>query len=574
MITPDRTFVRRLRARVRATPEARDPRRPRVRVPWYRRPLTWTVFRFIVPVGVVATGSVSGDLANLSNLLVLWTVLVTLHRAQLVANALHQPGPLAVFYQLPVSNLVVFRHQARLVLRGSLWLGLDWLAFAVVAALDHGGVVAWLAAPLVAFAQWAVSLALALMLVRWNPRLPYGSIAGLLWFVMWIGLQFVGRSTGAASLLSPAFHALERFTPAGWMALAASDAALGGPLAWLVLAVGAFVAWQLIHVSVDALRTRFSPERLFGYDDTDPAAVQWTSAEAASDPATSAVHDAQMAPLPPAEEPAPVDLSALRQALRLELDQPPGLALYRRGAIERFIARRLTERQRVLVDFLQPQGFGWSRCWLVALGCVVVAHVLLVAGWRGALPGILAGGGVLLLALPVFGGSWAGFAASEMYRSSVGLHSLLPLGFWEIAGTRLLISAWRCLIALPLLYLAMAFGFTAAPLPWTEALAWTLRAFVVLLALQPIWVFLGFSKTTNDASSRWWLTAAIFFVVIFGLFVLAIAFIAVAAEPGLRFQVAGAALFLAYTHGALALYGFAYNRGLFDLIGKPSVTPA
>lgn len=441
MIEPDKDFVRRLRSRVRATPEARDPRRIRIRVPWYRRPLAWGTLRFLVPVAVLVSGSTFADLALLSRLLLLWTTLVTLQRAQFIANALQQLDPLAVFYALPVSNLAVFDHQSRLVLRGSLWLGLDWLAFASVLAAHDGGVLAWLTVPVVCLAQWSVSLGLALVLVRWNPRLPYGSVAGILWFVLWIGLQFAGKSTEVAALVIPFFQTLERYSPAGWIARAGADAAHGSLLPWLLLAGIAIGAWSLIRSSVAALRPHFSLERLFGFDASDPSSLQWTGAEP---PADSGAQSTNLEPLAPSAAPTPVDVPALRAALQLELNQPAGLALFQRGAIEHFITRRLTERQRVLVDFLQPQGFGWSRCWLIALGCVVVAHLLLVAGWRGGFPGALAGGGVVLLALPVLGGAWAGFSTVELYQSAIGLHSLLPVGFWEIARTRLIVSGWRC----------------------------------------------------------------------------------------------------------------------------------
>jgi hypothetical protein len=88
--------------------------------------------------------------------------------------------------------------------------------------------------------------------------------------------------------------------------------------------------------------------------------------------------------------------------------------------------------------------------------------------------------------------------------------------------------------------------------------------------VQPVWIFLSVSKNTNDASSRWWLTVLIVLILLGGLSVLVLGFLAVAAEPGLRYQVAGAAGLLAYTHSALGLYGWAYHRGLFDLIGKPA----
>lgn len=562
MIVPDQRFVRRLRAQVRATPEFKAERR-RIRLPWYRRQLAWGAMRFVIPLAILIAGFGGASLKELSGVLVMWTFLVTFFRAQVVVNALRLPQPLVIFYQLPLSNTAVFRHQAQLVLRGSVWLGLDWLAFALGSALHDGVAATWLVAPILGLTQWAASLAVALTLVRWNPRLPYGSIASLLWFALWIGLQ-MAKVSAVAAVIVPLRNAFERFTPGGWIVQAGADAASGGTLGWLALiGIGLVAAW-LIRSGVDALHGRFSLEPIFGYDETDPVVRQWTQAE----PSRLTGQPADEAPLPSAEPPAPVDLPALRERLREELDQPAGLAFYQRGFVERLIARRLTYRQRVLVDFMRPGALGWTRRWLIGLGGIVLAHLLLIAGVSGALPGVLATLGVLGT-VPVLGGSWPGLTIVGLRQSSISLHSLLPLGFWELAGARLLISALRCFLALPLFFLLVAFGFTATPLPGGDALAWAVRALIMLLALQPAWVLLPFSRNTNDASSRWWFTLAMILALL-GLLVLLIFFIASAGQPGLAIQLVAGAALLAAPHGVLALYGLAYNRGIFDVIGKPS----
>lgn len=572
MIAPDKSFVRRLRDRVRATAEFKIARN-RIRRRWYQRPVPFIahILRCLVPLVVLMVGSASGGPATLYHLLVLWTLMVTLFRAQVVIAALSQPAGLMVYYLLPLSNATVFRHQARLILRGSIWIGLDWLALGIVHAWHSGGVVAWLAAPVLALAQWGTSLAVALVLVRWNPRLPYGAAANILWFFAVVGLQMAAKTTLLVSLVIPIRDGLDHFTPGGWGAWAGSAAASGGIAGWLVLIGFTLGAGALIRWSEKGFRARFRLEPLFGYDESTPGNASWTRAEPTEPASSGSSPRVAETPQPPAEPPAPVDLSALRTALRAQLDQPAGLVFFRRGLIERLIARRLTERQRVIVDFLQPQGRGWTRSWLMALGGVAFAHLLIVAGCTGVVPPILAMGGVLFLAVPLVGGRWLGFFPINAYQSATSAHSLVPLGFWEVAATRLIIAGLRCVIALPLIYLLVAFGFTASALPWPEALAWTLRGFVALLVIQPVWIFLSFSAHSNDASSRWWFTTAIIVVMIVGLLVLTTAFIAIAAEPSVFAQILGAALLLVYSYGALWLYGIAYNNGIFDLIRKPAV---
>jgi hypothetical protein len=577
VIAPDRQLVRRLRDRVRAAVAGHAPwreERRRTRVRWLRRQRDWRVLRFLVPTGILIAGACGMTVATISFLLVLWTVLVTLNRAQLVANTLHASPELLVFFQLPVGNAAVFHHQARRVFLGSLWLGADWLALGLVMAARDGGAAAWLAAPVTAIAQWVVTLACAVALAWRLPHFPFGSMA----WAAWVLASILDNVDSFKAWLGPLRRAFETYSPAGWLARMGQGAAAGEILPWLALVAAPVGAWFILRHGFHALRARFNPERALGYDTTDPDQLQWTRAEP-HDPAHAA--DAQFAAATSsaaarsADDPddasaPPVDLPALRTALAIELDQPPGLALFRRGWVEQLIARRLTLRQRVIVDCLQPNGFRAGRGWLIALGAVVLARLLLAAGWQGATPAVIAGVATAIFAVPLFGGMWAGLGAASSGPVSIGWHSLVPLGFREIAGTRLAVSAWRTVLALPVLVVAAAFGFTAAPLPWDEAVRWAVRAGVAVLAVQPFWIVVGFSANTNDTSSRWWFTALSLIALLFGLVVIALSFVYLATNPPLGYEFLAAVALLAYTHGCLALYGVAYNRRVFDLIARPT----
>jgi hypothetical protein len=222
VIAPDAKVVRHLRSRVRvvvkASPALRRERK-RTRASWRHRQYTWGALRFLIPV-VIAIVVLSGDAPErVSGMLVFWSALIVMHRAAQLATLLHAPESLWVFYHLPVTNEAALRHQTHLALRSSLWIGVDWLVFGVALAIRAPSVALWCAAPVFAFAQWATALALAATLVRWRPRLPYPLFATVLYVLFFLVLRTldVAAVTGYSGAL---LRALERGTPAGWLASA------------------------------------------------------------------------------------------------------------------------------------------------------------------------------------------------------------------------------------------------------------------------------------------------------------------------------------------------------------------
>jgi hypothetical protein len=571
VIVPDATFVRRLRTRVRASVKASPAlrrERKRTKIGWRHRHSWLRALRFLGPVVVVVMVLTGVAPEKAGAVLVLWSALITINRAGQLAELLHAPGPLSVFYFFPTTNDAVFRHQVGLAVRSSLWLGADWLALGLAVAIRSSSSAAWCAAPLFAVAQWAVALAVAATLVRWRPRLPYGLFATVLYLLFFITVRTFDAPSAISNYAGQVLRAFERATPAGWLERAFTGAVQGDALGWCVpLGLGA-AAGALLWWHWSARRLTFSLERIFNYDanaPADPAEPRWISADAAPDDYFPQTDE----PLPPAEPTAPVDLAAFAGALSHVLDQPAGLALFRRGVLERVVTRLLTLRQRTLVDFLQPQGFGWSRGWLLALALIAGARLLHVVGFSGGWPVTLVFGSVGFFALPLFGGTWLGFNARDAIQARIGLNSFAPVGFWETARLLLTVAALRCLAALPLLLLAIRFGVEAAPLPWSESLGWAIRVLVAVLALQPLWVIVAFSKNSNDSSSRGWFTALLVLALLAGVLLVGAAGVALFALDGIRPALVAGAILLGYNYGALWFYGFAYNRGVFDLVALP-----
>jgi hypothetical protein len=164
------------------------------------------------------------------------------------------------------------------------------------------------------------------------------------------------------------------------------------------------------------------------------------------------------------------------------------------------------------------------------------------------------------------GGIWQGFTGAGTFQYSTGRHAHLPVGYWESSWLMLQVNFVRLVAGGPLLFLVVAVTFTPKPLPWAEAWAYTWRVFLVLLAIQPVWCMVAFSRSTNDTSSRWWFSALLFFGMLGGLFTLVVGAVAMfgLSETGPALALGGVLIgcFLLLWLG----YGLAHRFGVFDLM--------
>ncbi len=572
MTEPNAQLVRRLRTSVRqlvkANPALRRERK-KIRAAW-RRALT-THWTRIIPALLISSSAVTlDDPLQLTSLLALWSLIVTLARTQQIVTLFTTPVALWNFYLLPVENAATFRHQARLVLRSSLWLGVDWLVFGIIVALRLNLGVTWLAVPLVVIGQTATALAVATAFARWRPRLPWGGLAILLGFVLFVLLRALNNTT-LASVAAPLLNGLQHFTPAGWLATSFIAVCHGQPLGWLGLVAGAAGSAMLARWLAHHAAKEFSVEEVFGYNDgTEGPATGWISAEADAEAPPTVV--AEPEPLPPAEALPPVDLGPIRTALHRRLEEPAGLALFHRGWLEASITRLLSERRRVLLDVLLPAGFPWGRGWLIALIATLGAHLLHVAGFGADWEFWLPCGSILMFGVPAFGGAWNSFAQAGNSFGRPSLPALFPIGFGETATTILLVNTLRCIAGLPLIVVAIRYGFTAEPVSWPVALDFTWRALALLLAVQPIWVLFMFSKTTNDSATRWWFSLlAIGVLVSIVVCCVGLATALFYADDFVSALACGLVLLL-LPLGTLTLYGWVWGRAIFDVMGKAVVS--
>ena len=580
MIAPDRALVRRLRKAVRAVvrknPALRSEKRRRRR----RRTqnITMRQLRVLIPLLIAGTALSTPRAEDICPFLVWWTCALTFIRAGQIGHFFQASPALVVYFHWPVENKAVFRHQAQLVARAGIWLALDWLAYGIVAAAQHGGVAAWCAAPVFAASQAVVALAGALLLARTWRYFPFAPVGAFLAGGAYVLLQLSKNNVFPTSWLSPLFHTLVLATPGGWLGWAETSVLAGGAAGWLVPTATCIAAIAWLRHIVPRMAAKFQLESLLGY--TPPAVpdeTRWEPAEPAT--AGSVVDETADATegsddVPDATgawaraRPAEVDLARLRARLDDVLSAPAGLALFNRGWLERQATRLLTPRQRVLIDFLQPRGTGWGRSWLVALALIATQVVLRAGGAQAEALVWLPLIAIVFFALPTFGGSWVGFAPVTSAGGQTGVYAFVPVGYFELVGTVLYVNALRCLAGFPLLVLAAKFGFTAVPLPWPQAMGIAGRILVVALAVLPTWTVLAISKTTNDSSARWWFSLLVIMIILIGL-------VAGGTLGGILFfaespsmLAASVVAILGLVYGVVALYGWVWGRRTFDLVGK------
>jgi hypothetical protein len=563
-LAPDRDVVRGWRRQVRATIAASATLRADCRRAPRRRhygvligPLRWLVS------GALAAATGMGVPAETAGgLLVAWATIVTLHLTGRFQAGAQNRATLWPYYVLPTNEDDLFAQQFRERMHRALWLAGDFLVFGFIVALQAPATaLGWIAVPLFAAAQGALALALGATLAATFPRVPFATLTWLAAWLCWMAGIFLkdGTSVGAA-LAQRGWQLLTQASPAGWtmngfLSTAIDHRPLSATVALMALSALAVLPWARRR-----LRTQLDLTLLF-----------------AEPPASAAINGGEERPAvresaePGKEHTQPaIPAAAVASALRRELDAAPGGWLRARGAWERQGARLLSPRQRVLVDFFRPHGvLPWRRGWLAALGVIALAWAWLTLGGSASVAVVGSVGALAVGALPVLGGIWSGFSPVANFQVHIGLNSFHPIGFGEAAGLMLRLNALRTLLAMPLVLLAARYGLSASPAPWIEAGGWTCTVTLLVLALQPCWAILAHSKNTNDARAHWWLTALIVVVMLGAAFGGILSIVALGGTGGGWSAARGALGLLAYTHAALAGYGWCYHRTLFDTAAVP-----
>ncbi|PYV22186.1 MAG: hypothetical protein DMG24_17555 [Acidobacteria bacterium] len=169
-----------------------------------------------------------------------------------------------------------------------------------------------------------------------------------------------------------------------------------------------------------------------------------------------------------------------------------------------------------------------------------------------------------LIAAPLLGGTWPGFDHRFCAGRWAPLYSTVPLGYREISRVIFKVNGMRCAVWLPLLIAyapILAWRLNAEP---TQGIVFALKAFCLVVALQPVMVLGHVSKGTNDSEGI--TLGRLFLLSMLGLGV----FILLAAGvmtfmPDPLITVVGLAIAAFSALGFWLLYGFFYNRRL-DLL--------
>lgn len=459
---------------------------------------------------------------------------------------------------LPAPRDLVFSWQRSRVLR-ELWRPFsDALAILIIiAAFNHAGNSAWLAvlpmALLAAVAVWAVSV--------WLTFVPIPPQTGYLPFVLGFLIVVIAHSETWNAWWMRLFvehcETISLLSPGGWIARAYL-AMLAGDTMVLVTLVGltCLVAASLA-AGLNRWKWSYDPEGVaLWYSFSEPP-EEWKS-----------VVNAHLESLP--LQPGPADVSeaiASREFLK------PVWSDNNTGWVERCLLRRLTARERTVLEFACLKPPDWTRqikwgavfialgvgiCWFVnQSGDTTISKAVLIIGGIAILIGCVLG-------LPLSSPFERAFCPVTTYGISIPFMAVFPVTAHELMAIALKAGVIRALVFMPVMVLggailASIFGFKSL----TGALLGLDCAVLSVLAI-PWLQMLAVSAGTNDAS-RFSPMALTTLVVILSGFVGLIAGAAAAMFAPQPWPVLGFALAAASSFGSAKLYMDMYSQMRFDL---------
>jgi hypothetical protein len=448
---------------------------------------------------------------------------------------------LIVLNLLPLNDRQIFQFQLRRYLTGATWIAWELLlGYAVLCVVNGGGgppIVAFLAAAAV---QAALVLALALHAASYLHMLPLGTVAGLFRLtaivLLILGVQKV-------EITKTLVAATEYFLPTGWTNYVLLQSSRDWSILALALPIAAII--YLARYSFDRLRSFYSLE---GFEILPGPPNSMTEEEELT---AASFHRA-----------GPTEIED-RVRARYFLE---GVDWNLSGALEKFVARFLSPRERVVTEFLVAHDPGWTRSlkwsfWIWLVACVVV----LGFGQYGGTIVFFAAYVLGAASLPIFGGEWKAMRQTATGGVFVPGYSLYPVAFNEIARILLKVNLVRICAASPFVisFAALA-AYKLQHSPAVGAII-GLKLLCVLLSVQPLFVLVPISSTTN-ATSR---MTPIWFLVFLPVLLIMIGLIVAVFITGTILGVlAACSLLLLLAALLFAVYRRAYRKGRFDLLSE------
>lgn len=492
-------------------------------------------------VGAVETAKEPGAALGA---LVYSCVAVTSLLTRWVWGTLYDPWHLIVHYNLPHADGDIFHYQWQRFLAKVLWLGLMLLGTMAVSALVIWDQPRLLVLPLVQYGL-AVATAIhaaALCPVRLRP------FVGWFFPVMVVGLLTLDHAGKYTSPILGWFaHWAWWVPPFGWLNYAFQRGWVEGDRLALTLLLPALLPVWLVPMTWRRLRDRF----VLGEPDLRPG---WPPVDARQ----AELEEAAGEPVPTVAGP-----TAMEERLRAcDFLQPQKWS--ERGFIERLVLAWLTERERVVLEFMMAPNPRWTRRFarMIRVAAVGAAFCLMPGNWAQNTGGvILAAAGVL--GLVFVAQPWRGFASGFSGAMSVPTCALQPLGFREMYRVVFKVTLVRSTIVSAVLILGGGLlGWRWGDSPAHGA---DLAARVVLLwfALLPAMMLWHFSPVTND-TSQIGLSASLVFLLL-GLAMVGFGIATFFVDWRYAVQLCLPAV--AGLSGAIfLLYRRAWERGWFDLV--------
>jgi hypothetical protein len=485
---------------------------------------------------------------------------------QSLGGRLYRSHDLAVFLHLPIEDQEIFRFEWNKFLRASLWFLYDsflvYVSFLVFgyrtfahlrflgpwATLGFVGVASLL--------QWLTALSLATLLARYRPSWAREEV-GFVVIVLLVMMFFLPRDLIRACQL--AFLVV----PGGWISYAFGRSVLApasAPLwVWWLWAAALFVA-ALLPLAVRELRKTYSTEALTPSRLTAAALAGYGALDLKKGRFT-----VERGPTPQALVEPLVTAEGVKRPEFFAAVNWEG-----KGWIERLTARVLRPAERTVAEFMLGGKLGgWSRLWRAAAVTsavgILATLVLPMVGqglWVFFVPMIV----TAMIAAPLLGGYWPGFWPGSGHQVAgrwAPVYSAVPLGYREISRVMFKVNGVRCVLWLPLLVAyatALAWRLNADP---TEGIVLALKAFCLVVVLQPMLVVGHFSQGTNGI----WLRRLFFIICVGGILVIPLLYSGVMTFIQIP-VITGVGLAIASFSGLSfwLLYGFFYNRGGLDLL--------
>ncbi len=479
-----RAFVRGLRRRVRSETKRRPQWKIEARAARKSaRRLTRFSWRGLVPLIAIAAGAGENSAMLALPIILVWSATLMLMRAAEIQSFFFGHSESAPFCQFPVTERFVFWHAARTLLRNSRWLAADvfcflgTLAVRLKASATISETVLFVAAS--AIGIWAAALSGAIVLVWIRPRFAFGKVVIFAFVAALAGIWLAAH----AELVNPAsvqaaYDFAKWLLPTGWVCILIEP--------WLRDGDG-------VSFAALALLAAFTVATVVATRKLSATFIYWPSE---IEPDGSREDAPEEAPLSRASE---VEDAILSRAFLATPDWTGG------GFIERTAARWLTPRELRVMSLALVERPRWTRQYPYACVLLLGAPFLAWAA-RGFVPqpGWMLGLATFIglgFITPIFGHAWDAFALVPLAHRATAICNLFPVSLRELRSCILKLNLVRFLFALPgWLGVGAAIALVYQhPIPTGLALAG--QSWLLALALQPFFLGMKYSASTNDTGS-------------------------------------------------------------------------